>query len=206
MDLNLQEARELVGRPLHDSRGERLGEVSGVYFSDAGGKLDWVSVAVPAPDPEEETDTANKHENKPETEPESSSYTADMSDARRTTDAESAIQHRFVPAGALTSGFDDRLSLAFGGDVLDNQPHIEPRDGALSSAQVARLHEFFHTFDGHSRITTATEGELASAATQEDHAGVPFTGRGHEPAFGTGEVAPGEPHDVTLQGTGNPAP
>ncbi|GLY30279.1 PRC-barrel domain-containing protein [Kineosporia sp. NBRC 101731] len=160
MNVKPQEARELVGRPIHDARGEHLGDVSGVYFNDSGHTFDWLSII-------------------------SGDATA------------------FVPAGGLRDD-QERLTLPFSGDVLDNQPHIEPHDGALSNAQVARLHEFFHTFDGHTRITTASEGEpLATPPTDDD---VPFTGRGHEAAFGTGATRADEPHDVTLQGNGNFAP
>ncbi|MBT0773873.1 PRC-barrel domain-containing protein [Kineosporia sp. J2-2] len=174
MNLKPQEARDLVGRPVHDSHGERLGAVSGVYFNDVGRDLAWVSFV---------------------TDPESS-------------DAESARNGQaFVPAGQLQT-HQDRLTLPFDRGVLENQPHIEPHDGSLSNAQVARLHEFFHTFDGHSRITGASEGEPPTARVVEstEKSRVPFTGRGHEAAFGTGAALPGEPHDVTLQGNGNSAP
>jgi sporulation protein YlmC with PRC-barrel domain len=162
LNLKPQEARELVGRPIHDSRGERLGEVRGVYFNDVGRDLEWVSFA------SDET-------------------------------------LRFAPA-ADASDEQDRLTLPFTGDIFDNQPHIEPHDGALSAVQVARLHEFFQTFDGHTRITPASEGEPPTAAFGQGSAPVPLSGRQHEPAFGTGVPAPGEPHDVTLQGNGNSAP
>lgn len=69
---------------------------------------------------------------------------------------------------------------------------------------MARLHEFFHTFDGHTHITTASEGEPAAESVASEE--VPLSGRQHEPAFGTGAPVPGEPHDVTLQGNGNFAP
>ncbi|GAB6897406.1 PRC-barrel domain-containing protein [Kineosporia succinea] len=161
MDLKPEEARDLVGRTLHDVRGERLGDVSGVYFNDAGHDAEWLSV----------------------------------------TDGENVS---FVPASALTSDASDQLSLTFDRGMLDNQPKIEPHDGALSNAQVARLHEFFHTFDGRTRITSATSG--AAADPSADPAETPFTGRAHEAVFGTGTPAPGEPHDVTLQGNGNFAP
>jgi len=211
VDLKPQEARDLVGQPLHDSRGDLLGEISGVYFDDAGGQLGWLSVAVPASDPPDEQDSKGTMSpdiaNLTETPDGPVSEAADMSDSRRTSDSEgdSGLQQRFVPAGALTKASGDRLALSFDADVLANQPYMEARDGALSNAQVARLHEFFHTFDGHSRITTASEsGPTAATATTSES--VPFTGRTHEPAFGTGAPSPGEPHDVTLQGTGNPSP
>ena len=164
MDVKPHEARELVGRPLHDAGGERLGEISGVYFNDAGRNLEWVSFAI-------------------------------------------EDGHRFVPA-ADVRGEQDRLTLPFSQGMLANQPPIEAHDGALSAAQVARLHEFFQTFDGRSRITTASEGEPAGAAVAEASSGggVPLSGRSNETTFGTGAVRPGEPHDVTLQGNGNSAP
>ncbi|MCE0540252.1 PRC-barrel domain-containing protein [Kineosporia rhizophila] len=209
MDLKPHEARDLVGRTLHDSGGESLGEVSGVYFNDADRSLEWVSIAVPASlvgadAQQEERDTSDAIASDGRTD------VTDMSDERVTSDtlgaSRTGAELRFVPAGALRTA-EDRLSLIFSRDVLLNQPHIEPQDGTLSNAQVARLHEFFHTFDGQSRITTASEGEPPTAAVGEGgESTAPFTGRHHEPAFGTGSSGPGEPHDVTLQGTGNPAP
>ena len=160
LNLKPEEARELVGRPIHDSRGERLGDVRGVYFNDVDQDLEWVSFAT--------DDTL-----------------------------------RFAPADQLRDG-QNRLTLPFTEDIFANQPHIEPHDGALSNAQVARLHEFFHTFDGHTHITTASEGEPAAEGVAS--ADMPLSGRQHEPAFGTGAPVPGEPHDVTLQGNGNFAP
>jgi sporulation protein YlmC with PRC-barrel domain len=160
LNLKPQEARELVGRPIHDSRGERLGEVRGVYFNDVDRDLEWVSFATDGP-------------------------------------------VRFVPADQVKDG-EDYLTLTFTEDMFANQPRIEPHDGALSNAQVARLHEFFHTFDGHTHITTASEGEPAAEGVVDPE--VPLSGRQHEPAFGTGAPVPGEPHDVTLQGNGNFAP
>lgn len=159
-----------MGRPLHDSGGDHLGDVSGVYFNDADRSLEWVSVAVLAGVGQREAGQ-------------------DV--------AASGVEQKFVPAGSLRPTPNDRLTMTFSRDMLVNQPHIEAHDGALSNAQVARLHEFFHTFDGHSRITTASEGEPAPAAVLESD--LPFTGRHHEPAFGTGSPGPREPHDVTLQ-------
>ncbi|GAB3252545.1 PRC-barrel domain-containing protein [Kineosporia babensis] len=113
-------------------------------------------------------------------------------------------EHKFVPAAEIATGEQTRMS--FSRDALAEQPRIRPHDGALSNAQVARLHEFFHTFDGRTRIIAAPENEPIVAAVPEPGETMPFTGRVHEPAFGTGQPGPGEPHDVTLQGTGNPAP
>lgn len=116
-----------------------------------------------------------------------------------------AERDAFVPAAQITP-FAQGLSIPLDRDTIRHMPRIKPRGGALSSAQVARLHEFFGTFSGQ-HFASAHEGAPKFA----DIRGIPdprasFKGRSHETAFGTGIAGPNEPHDVTLQGTGNSAP
>jgi hypothetical protein len=116
-----------------------------------------------------------------------------------------AERDAFVPAAQITP-FGQGLSIPLGLDLIRAMPRIKPRNGALSSAQVARLHEFFGTFSGQ-HFASAHEG----APKFPERNPVPdphslFRGRSHETAFGTGTPGPNEPHDVTLQGTGNHAP
>jgi hypothetical protein len=58
-----------------------------------------------------------------------------------------AERDAFVPAAQITP-FGQGLSIPLGLDLIRAMPRIKPRNGALSSAQVARLHEFFGTFSG----------------------------------------------------------
>ncbi|GAB6897399.1 PRC-barrel domain-containing protein [Kineosporia succinea] len=116
-----------------------------------------------------------------------------------------AERDAFVPSAQIIP-FAEGLSIPLGRDVIMLMPRIKPRDHALSSAQVARLHEFFGTFSGE-HFTSAHEG--APMFPQRNLVPDPrsrFSGRSHETAFGTGAPGPNEPHDVTLQGTGNHAP
>ncbi|GAA3596908.1 hypothetical protein GCM10022223_10210 [Kineosporia mesophila] len=111
----------------------------------------------------------------------------------------------FVPAARITP-FARGLLVPLVRDDIRNMPRIKPRDHALSGVQVARLHEFFGTFAGE-HLTSAHEGapQFPQPSTVPDPHTL-FKGRAHETAFGTGTPGPNEPHDVTLQGTGNHAP
>ncbi|GLY16288.1 hypothetical protein Kisp01_33030 [Kineosporia sp. NBRC 101677] len=116
-----------------------------------------------------------------------------------------AERDAFVPATQIVPT-GEGVSIPLPRDVIRSMPRIKPRDGALSSAQVARLHEFFGTFSGQ-HFASAHEG--APKFADISHIPDPrqsFKGRAHETAFGTGIAGPNEPHDVTLQGTGNSAP
>lgn len=165
MTLTGEAARKYVGLTVFDSDHEMVGQVDGIYFSDATGEPAWVS------------------------------FHTDFF----------AERDAFVPAAQITP-FGQGISVPLDRDTIRSMPRIKPRDGALSSAQVARLHEFFGTFSGQ-HFASAHEGAPQFA----DISDIPdprasFSGRSHETAFGTGRAGPGEPHDVTLQGTGNPAP
>ncbi|GAB3252539.1 hypothetical protein [Kineosporia babensis] len=116
-----------------------------------------------------------------------------------------AERDAFVPASQIIP-FAEGISIPLPRNMIREMPRIKPRGGALSSAQVARLHEFFGTFSGQ-HFASAHEG----APQYRDIHAIPdprtqFKGRAHETAFGTGIPGPNEPHDVTLQGTGNSAP
>jgi len=111
----------------------------------------------------------------------------------------------FVPAEFVTPDGKE-LQAPVDPAMLLEMPRIKPRDGMLSGAQVARLHDFFGTFTG-THLTGAHEGAPVRPGPPpgpDPH--TLFRGRIHETAFGTGTPGPNEPHDVTLLGTGNSAP
>jgi len=116
-----------------------------------------------------------------------------------------AERDAFVPAAQITP-FSQGLSIPLDRALIRTMPRIKPRGGALSSAQVARLHEFFGTFSGE-HFASAHEGapRFADVGDAPDPHSL-FRGRSHETVFGTGTPGPNEPHDITLQGTGNMAP
>lgn len=71
-----------------------------------------------------------------------------------------AERDAFVPAGQV-SPFSEGITIPIDRGLIRSMPRIKPRNGALSSAQVARLHEFFGTFSGE-HFASAHEARRSS--------------------------------------------
>lgn len=99
----------------------------------------------------------------------------------------------FVPVdGArLTRGGD--LVVPYLKDVVKSAPDTVAQNGRLTPEEITALREHY------SGQTTPTPADSTEPRTLEQ----PFTGSSNESTFGSGQVGPGEPQDVSAQGTGH---
>jgi hypothetical protein len=104
-----------------------------------------------------------------------------------------STKERLVPlASARPSG--EGLAVPFSKETVKDAPDVEARDGHVSPEAGVALHTYY---DG-------LEASADSDVADDDR--YRLRPRSNETSFGTGKPAPGEPLDVTLQGTGNSAP
>ena len=116
-----------------------------------------------------------------------------------------AERDAFIPAAQIVP-FGEGVSIPLARRTIQQMPRIEPHDGVLSSAQVARLHEFFGTFSGQHFASAHQGAPKSSYLRNVPKQRTPAQGPLPETPVTTGAPRSNELHDVSLQGTGNPAP
>jgi hypothetical protein len=104
-------------------------------------------------------------------------------------------KHRIVSL-ADAQAADGGLVVPFSKATVEGAPEFEPEGESLTAQEETSLHQYYA---GRSPAWT----EADKALDQDQYRIRPPS---DEMTFGTGQARPGEPADVTLQGTGNSAP
>jgi hypothetical protein len=105
-------------------------------------------------------------------------------------------KEKFVPIADAKSA-DEGLAVPFSKEKVEAAPAIEPAGSNLSADEEAVLQAYY--------ADAAPPPPVEKAETVDpDRRRV--RPRSHETTFGTGGPRPGEPDDITLQGTGTSAP
>ena len=99
----------------------------------------------------------------------------------------------YVPIDGLRATPKGHLVVPFLKDALKDAPTVQALDGKLTPEDLG-------TLSGHFR---GRHAPTPADSTEPGPLGQPFRGSSNESTFGSGQVGPGEPDDLTAQGTGH---
>jgi hypothetical protein len=99
----------------------------------------------------------------------------------------------FVPVDGARLSKNGTLLVPYSKSTVRDAPEVQAVGGHLTPEEITTLQEHYH---GRTETTPADSVEPRTL-------GQPFRGSSNESTFGSGQVGPGEPDDMTAQGTGH---